>query len=35
VVVRYEQRFLVGLLGAILAIASAVALAYAITGGFR
>jgi hypothetical protein len=35
VVVRYEQRFLLGLLGAVLAIASAVALAYAISGGFR
>jgi len=35
VVVRYEQRFLLGLLGALLAIASAVALAYAMSGGFR
>jgi hypothetical protein len=35
VVVRYEQRFLLGLLGAVIAIASALALAYAISGGFR
>ena len=35
VVVRYEQRFLLGLLGAVLAIGSAVALAYSMSGGFR
>ena len=35
VVVRYERRFLLGLLGAVLAIGSAVALAYSMSGGFR